>query len=255
LKPLSSSLDRSIRSWKVEENAHLVFRGGHKAAIDTVKILNDEQFLSGSQDGKLCLWTYGKKSPIATVQAAHGLENDSTSSSSSSSSSSHGNSNSTTNRGTPRWITSLHTIKASDIAITGSYDGYIKLWSTQNNHLEAIQSIAMKGFVNGLYVSSRLIIAGCSREHRLGRWWNIKGAKDRLTIIRFKDDLETNAQQQAQTRKQQQSSQRRHNNNNNMSIDMDDEEQEEEEEDDDDDEEGGANQDKEEEDDDDDSDS
>eukprot|EP01042_Synura_sphagnicola_P008126 gene8126-10403_t len=40
LRPLTSSADRTNRHWKIEENSHLVFRG-HKAQIDTARILNE----------------------------------------------------------------------------------------------------------------------------------------------------------------------------------------------------------------------
>lgn len=48
----------------------------------------------------------------------------------------------------------------------------------------------MNGFINDLAYTNKMIIAACGREHKLGRWWNLKNAKDRLTIIRFNGDLE-----------------------------------------------------------------
>ena len=73
LRPLTASADRTNRSWKIEENSHLVFRG-HKAPIDSARILTDSTFVSASQDGHLCLWAHGKKTPVGTIVAAHGCE-------------------------------------------------------------------------------------------------------------------------------------------------------------------------------------
>lgn len=171
LRPLTSSTDRTNRYWKVEDNAHLVFRG-HKAPIDTARILTDSTFVSGSQDGKLCLWDHGKKTPISTVQQAHGLEDGVSSQSA-------------------RWISSVASVKACDMVASGSYDGFVRLWSVspEANKFRPVKAVPVAGFVNALHISSRLLVAGGGREHRLGRWWNLKGVKDRLTVMRFKEDL------------------------------------------------------------------
>lgn len=146
------------------ESSHLVYRG-HKGPIDAIQILTEETFVSGSQDGKLCLWKDSKKTPMASVVDSHGTE-----------------------LGCPRWVSSLASIKASDTFVSGSNDGFVRIWSTRNDKINQVTAIPISGFVNGLAVSSRLMVAGCGREHRLGRWWSMK-SKDRLTIVRFPQDL------------------------------------------------------------------
>ena len=46
----SGGADRSVRVWKVVEESQLVF-GGHRASIDSVKLINEDHFVTGSQDG------------------------------------------------------------------------------------------------------------------------------------------------------------------------------------------------------------
>jgi ribosomal RNA-processing protein 9 len=47
------------------------------------------------------------------------------------------------------------------------------------------------GTVNSLQFSAdgKLLVAGVGREHKLGRWWNIKQATNSLVIIRLKKAL------------------------------------------------------------------
>lgn len=172
MRPLSSSADRTNRLWKIEDNAHLVFRG-HKSPIDCARILSDSTFVSAGQDGRLSLWDHGKKTPVASVAAAHGQESESSVAA--------------------RWITSLAAVRACDTVATGSYDGYVRIWSVppagERGAIDAVQAIPVAGFVNALHLSSRLLIAGGGREHRLGRWWCLPSTRDQLTVIRFKEDL------------------------------------------------------------------
>lgn len=49
-RAISSSLDSSIRLWKIVEETQLVFRG-HSSYIDCVSLQTEDTFLSGSQDG------------------------------------------------------------------------------------------------------------------------------------------------------------------------------------------------------------
>jgi len=44
------------------------------------------------------------------------------------------------------------------------------------------------GFVNSLQFSNdgSLLVAGVGSEHRLGRWWHLKSAKNCVCVIRLK---------------------------------------------------------------------
>lgn len=55
------------------QQSQLVFRG-HRASIDCVAALDDNWFVSGSQDGALSLWNSARKRPTGTVARAHRVE-------------------------------------------------------------------------------------------------------------------------------------------------------------------------------------
>jgi ribosomal RNA-processing protein 9 len=151
-----------LRGWKVEANSHLVFRG-HKAPIDVARVLTDDTFVSGSQDGRLSLWKETRKLPVSTIENCHGIDK-------------FGNAN---------WITAVSTIKSSDLIASGSWDGSLKLWSAKEEKLTSLASIPVQGCINSIELSKNLIVAGCGREHKLGRWVNAKGLKNRITVIKL----------------------------------------------------------------------
>lgn len=89
------------------------------------------------------------------------------------------------------WITSLAIIKYSDLFVSGSWDGNIRLWKMANNFKSFVPltQITMIGFVNSLKFATTVIdekvflLAGIGQEHRLGRWQKIKKAKNGWRLI------------------------------------------------------------------------
>jgi ribosomal RNA-processing protein 9 len=130
--------------------------------VDCVKCLGADSFVSGSQDGSIACWNEVRKNPLCSLSAAHGLE-----------------------AGTPRWIASLASLGSSGTFASGSYDGFVRIWSTMNNKIKSVGEVPAEGFVNGLAFSSRLIVTGCSREPRLGRWITLKQCRNKISIFRY----------------------------------------------------------------------
>lgn len=163
-KPVTSSGDRSIRLWKIADESHLVYKG-HNSSIDCIQYLMDDIFLSAGQDGSIKLWKDTSKKPIASVDQAHGMEG----------------------AYNPRWISSLACIKMSDLAVSGSCDGYARLWNVDatNKRIKLVNKIPVDGFINGLAVSNNLLVAGTGREHRLGRWSHFRGNKNKIIVTRL----------------------------------------------------------------------
>lgn len=63
----------------------------------------------------------------------------------------------------------------------------IRVWKLGDNYREltVIFEVAVKGFVNSLAFTNdgTKLIAAVGQEHRLGRWWRIKEAKNSIIII------------------------------------------------------------------------
>jgi len=155
----------TIRIWKIIEESQLVFQGsGH--SLDCVKLLDEQHFISGGDDGSICLWGLQKKKPLYTVFKAHGFGDS-----------------------VPNWITSIAPLVNTDIFASGSQDGHIRLWKVSENYkkITPLSSVAVPGFVNSLEFNQKgdTLVAAVGQEHRLGRWWRRKEAKNQVVVIRL----------------------------------------------------------------------
>ena len=135
--------DRTARLWKVVDETQLVFRADsskHESyptgRVDCVAALPPAHFVTGSDSGALSLWSIHKKKPLFTVSNAHGadipiplcnvtsesdprvvadLQKDDA------------------RRPTARAITALTTVPGTDVVLTGSWDGNIRLWKVSDD--------------------------------------------------------------------------------------------------------------------------
>ncbi len=183
-RPVSVGRDRTGRIWKIAEDTHLIFRGGAKvASADSVRIMKDNWFLTGHEDGNLGLWMSEKKRAVVNIHQAHGAV---------------GN--------IDRGISAIGSLRGSDLAITGSCDGYLRLWKVimgetlKERSLEALDMIPMKGYVNDIAVGpkARFCVAAVGQEPKLGRWNRISGAKNRIAIVRLRSKDEVNEEKDAE---------------------------------------------------------
>ncbi|XP_041978702.1 U3 small nucleolar RNA-interacting protein 2 [Aricia agestis] len=157
--------DTTVRIWKIVEESQLIFNGP-EGSIDVVKLLDEEHFISGSDNGSICLWSVLKKKPLWTATEAHGKEND-----------------------VPRWITSLATLINSDMFASGSYDNNIRLWKVCDSYKKFIPmfSIEVVGFVNCMQFTTdgKQLYAAVGQEHKSGRWFKLSSSKNGLLIVNF----------------------------------------------------------------------
>lgn len=156
--------DNTIRIWKVVEESQLIFNG-HRGSIECVKLITEDHFLSCGTDGDLCLWGSMKKKPLCSISLSHGVSENSE----------------------PNWISSTAAYVNSDLVASGSCNGAVKLWKCGDSFrsLEHLFDIPVVGFVNSLAFApdGSYLIAGVGQEHRLGRWWRNKDAKNVVLII------------------------------------------------------------------------
>ncbi|RKO86217.1 WD40-repeat-containing domain protein, partial [Blyttiomyces helicus] len=231
----AGSRDRTLRMWKIIDESQLIFRAGGGATADDlvameklkkpekqaplaggslecVAMIDEDYFLSGSDVGK---------KPIFTRLRAHGT----------------GSPAADAPEGEPSHcagITALATVRYSDLFVSGSADGHVRLWKVAENlkTFALLTTIEIPGFINSLIffeapalpteaapsssepaadtpaakptsraevirakarataaaaaaaASNTLYLAvGVGQEHRMGRWWKMKGVKNEVRVI------------------------------------------------------------------------
>ncbi|KAI1503515.1 WD40-repeat-containing domain protein [Biscogniauxia marginata] len=133
--------DRTARLWKVVEETQLVFRGGavdkkpkpgidpkslaHEGSMDCVAMIDEECFVTGSDNGSISLWSLQKKKPLYTISQAHGFNPPLRPTEASAEENPDPK---CVPPPQPRNITALRTLPYSDLIFSGSWDGYIRVW-------------------------------------------------------------------------------------------------------------------------------
>ncbi|XP_074952331.1 U3 small nucleolar RNA-interacting protein 2-like isoform X5 [Phalacrocorax aristotelis] len=162
--------DGTVRLWKIPEESQLVFYG-HQGSIDCIQLISEEHVVSGADDGSVALWGLAKKKPLALARQAHGMQD-------------------AQGLQQPYCILAVAALRNSDLLATGSHSASVKLWKCSEGFrkLEPLWAIPLVGFVNSLEFSAAgdFLVAGLGQEHRLGRWWRIKEAKNSICIIPLK---------------------------------------------------------------------
>ncbi|CAI1782195.1 hypothetical protein SEUBUCD646_0P04000 [Saccharomyces eubayanus] len=219
--------DRTAMLWKIPDETRLTFKGGDEpqkllrrwmkekakegedgkveypdeseaplffceGSIDVVSMVDDSHFLTGSDNGSICLWSLAKKKPIFTERIAHGILPEP----------SLNDISGETDEGLrkrqvqgkkllqPFWVTSLYAIPYSNVFVSGSWNGTLKVWKISDNlrSFELLGDLSgCKGVVSKIQVVESgkhgkekfRILASVAKEHRLGRWVaNVPGARN-----------------------------------------------------------------------------
>lgn len=167
-RALSCGRDGTLRLFKVVEGSQLVFKRSQTVSIDAVAMLSEQRFISGGDDGALCLWQTNKKRPTAVVENAHG-----------------------DGLGCEAWVSSLCASRNTDLAVSGGGDGHLRFW-----RCEEVTSMGREcalelgpGFINGIALGQKhgLMAVASGDEQRLGRWARIRGAKNSLQFVSIPD--------------------------------------------------------------------
>jgi len=201
---ISVGHDDTARLWKIPDEVQLILRAEKGVSLDCIAMINDQFFVSGSNQGTLSLWDIGKKKPIFSVRHAHAVDAEDEEDSDASSVHSEDEAvawpeRSPAKSAEPNWIASVAAVRNGDVVASGSCDGFVRLWqcilsttaadgSSQRRGLMLLCKIEVPGFVNGLCFSKSgaRLIAGVGQEHRLGRWWRNSMSRNSLWIIDFK---------------------------------------------------------------------
>ncbi|KAG0684531.1 pre-rRNA processing protein [Pichia californica] len=198
------SRDRTAMLWKIADETRLTFRGGDsnekfnnnnnkkknnnneiiekqekiyfEGSIDCVSMIDDSHFVTGSDNGNISLWSLNKKKPLFTKRISHGIQPFSK----------FNNASAENNEviakeqisePQPFWITSIYAIPYSDIFISGSWDGNIKIWKLDENlrNFELLKNIEVNGIVSKVTCyedeenDQLRIYATLSKEHKFSR--------------------------------------------------------------------------------------
>merc|ERR1712142_1207762 len=171
--------DATCRIWKIVEESQLVFAAGSSGSLDSVAFINEDYWVTGSDEGGLALWTVGKKKPLTQFAKAHSGIN-------------------LRSKWTPdgvqppgtnvHWISAVAAAPCSNLVASGSSDGHIRFWKCGEGfkHLTRLKfTVQVQGFVNSLKFSEdgSILVAGVGQEHRLGRWWRIAEAKNSICVL------------------------------------------------------------------------
>ncbi|KAH9526671.1 U3 small nuclear riboprotein factor 55K [Dermatophagoides farinae] len=157
----SGGRDGTIRLWKIPEESNLIFLTGGMATIDCVRFIDESHFISASDDGSISLWAIFKKKPLQTISQTHEPNH---------------------------WITSLASLRNTDLFASGSHDGRIIFWKIKPEFkgFERLFDYKVDGFINSMEftTSGQYLIVAISQEHRLGRWFErFKNVHNVLHII------------------------------------------------------------------------
>jgi len=167
--------DRTARLWKVVEETQLVFRGGGgekksrkdtaaavmEGSMDRIAIIDEEMFVTGSDNGSLSLWVTHKKKPIFTLPLAHGMNPPLKPEEASA----EANPDSRlVPAPQPCWITALATIPYSDVILSGSWDGHVRAWkvSGDKKRIEAMGVVGLPHSDPALDLETRPLTNGFS---------------------------------------------------------------------------------------------
>lgn len=204
---LSAGRDRTCRIWKVPEETQLVLRG-HSSSIDCCALITPNDFISGSEDGSIALWSALRKKPVHIVRGAHGVREHGTANGVSAHENGRQDSDEEGNRDSDQqlpngtgtnsdpyvgvggaaqgWAGSVAVWRGSDLAASGAADGRVRLWRCDiaGHRVEPLHNLPNKGFVNSLAFanSGRFLLAGGGQEPRLGRWGRIGGVRNGVVL-------------------------------------------------------------------------
>ncbi|RDY01557.1 U3 snoRNP-associated protein-like EMB2271, partial [Mucuna pruriens] len=189
---LTAGRDRSMQLFKVHEESRLVFRAP-ASSLECCCFVNNDEFLSGSDDGNIELWTVMRKKPIYILRNAHALPVDSMKSDQKDSERlPNGNLENGYHQCSSvfSWVSAVTVCRNSDLAASGAGNGFVRLWAveSENKDIKSLHNVPLAGFVNSLTFakSAEFLVAGVGQEPRLGRWGRYPEARNAVSILPLK---------------------------------------------------------------------
>ncbi|XP_031493418.1 U3 snoRNP-associated protein-like EMB2271 isoform X1 [Nymphaea colorata] len=192
-RTLTVGRDRTMRLSKIPEETHLIFRSS-TASLESCCFISNDEFLSGSDDGSIELWSLLKKKPIFVVRHAHSMLAPNTNLNGVCDERKMVNGHSDYEHSeagflkpsTQSWVGAVAVCRGSDLAASGAGNGLVRLWAVGDEQriISPIHDVPLNGFVNSLAFakSGRFLVAGVGQEPRLGRWDRISDAQNGVVL-------------------------------------------------------------------------
>lgn len=216
--------DKTVMLWKIADESRLTFRGGNEDPdrlkkkwlknnegktekdcphfytenyIDCCSMIDDSHFVTGSDNGSISLWSTSKKKPIFTMRTAHGIlpKIKGNQISAETNKEKRNLQLQGQNLTKPYWITSIYAIPYSNVFVSGSFNGSLKLWKLSEDlrEFELLKEFTnAKGVITKIQVvtsgppnkETYRILCTVAKEHRLGRWIsNVPKARNGLYSV------------------------------------------------------------------------
>ncbi|KAK1406070.1 hypothetical protein QVD17_42267 [Tagetes erecta] len=188
---LTVGRDRTMHLWKVPEESQLVFRAP-ASSLECCCFVNNDEFLSGSDDGSIEHWSVMRKKPLHIIKNAHTLLTPNTHDAKQNGDLSNGtkdNSEHVSEKLSPSacsWVSSVAVCRGSDLAASGAGNGVVRLWEIENDAkgIRPLFELPLVGYVNSLAFakSGKFLVAGVGKEPRLGRWGSLPDARHGVAV-------------------------------------------------------------------------
>ncbi|KAF7119813.1 hypothetical protein RHSIM_Rhsim13G0120200 [Rhododendron simsii] len=189
---LTVGRDRAMHLFKVPEESRLVFRAP-ASSLECGCFINNDEFLSGSDDGSIEHWSVLRKKPLHIVKNAHALVTPHTLEQSENERLANGQIENGSQipanhccSSACSWVSSISVCRSSDVAASGAGNGFVRLWAieSESKGIRPLFELPLVGFVNSLAFakSGQFLVAGVGQEPRLGRWGRIPGARNGVLV-------------------------------------------------------------------------
>ncbi|KAH9621828.1 hypothetical protein KSS87_010977 [Heliosperma pusillum] len=195
-RALTAGRDRQMCYWKVPEESHLVFRSS-ASSLESCCLVSNDEFLSGSDDGSIQLWSVLRKKPVCIYKNAHSLATakkivdlDYDGVILNGHPEGELNELHTPSSTSRSWVGAVSVCRNSDFAASGAGNGFVRLWAIESEArgIRPLFGVPVLGFVNSLAIakSGRFLVAGVGQEPRLGRWDRISAARNGVVLQSLK---------------------------------------------------------------------
>ncbi|KAF3621081.1 U3 snoRNP-associated protein-like YAO [Capsicum annuum] len=187
---LTVGRDRTMHLWKVPEESQLIFRAP-ATSLECCCFINNDEFLSGSDDGSIEHWNVLRKKPVHIVKNAHSsLQSAGIEQINGALSNGHmenGTLNPQSHSSSAlSWVSALTVCRNSDLAASGAGSGSVRLWTIENESkgIRPLFELPVAGFINSLVFSKsgQFLVAGVGQEPRLGRWGRIADVRNGVVV-------------------------------------------------------------------------